>query len=96
MRLFATDGPEGTGLALARISLDAEVDDEGMLVNGRTYPAVERVVFPLGDESTGGSAAEGPRTIHVQWRDLAGNWSVPIVIEAHAIDPVASETPEDL
>ena len=49
----------------------------GQLVTGRTYPAVERIEFPLGDESTGGSAEEGPRSIHVQWRDLAGNWSMP-------------------
>lgn len=95
LRLFASDGPEGSGLAFVRIGLEGEVDQDGRLVTGRTYPAVERIVFPLGDESTGGSSEEGPRTIHVQWRDLAGNWSVPIVIEAHAVDPVASPTPED-
>jgi flagellar biosynthesis regulator FlbT len=29
----------------------------------------------------------------VQWRDLAGNWSVPIVIEAHVLDPDTTSTP---
>ena len=96
LRLFAADDVDGTGLALARIGLTGELDDEGMLVTGRTYPAADRIDFPLGDESTGGSAEEGPRSIHVQWRDLAGNWSVPIVIEVHVLDPVASTTPSDL
>jgi hypothetical protein len=32
----------------------------------------------------------------VQWRDLAGNWSVPLVLEAYAIDPLSSSTPDDL
>ncbi len=96
LRLFAADDPEGTGLLFTRIGLDGALDEDGMLVTGRTYPAVDRVDFPLGDESTGGSSAEGPRSIHVQWRDLAGNWSAPVVIEAHVIDPVATQTPADL
>jgi hypothetical protein len=94
--LGAADDPRGSGLALARVGLAAEVDASGMLLTGRTYPAVDRIDFPLGDESTGGSSADGPRSIHVQWRDLAGNWSVPVVIEAHVLDPVATTTPADL
>lgn len=94
--LGAADEPGGSGLALARIGLSGEVDGEGMLSTGRSYPAVDRIDFPLGDESTGGSAEDGPRSIHVQWRDLAGNWSVPVVIEAHVLDPVATQTPADL
>jgi hypothetical protein len=31
----------------------------------------------------------------VQWRDLAGNWSVPVVIEAHALTPATTRTPDD-
>jgi len=96
LRLFAADDVDGTGLALARIGLAGELDARGMLVTGRTYPAADRIDFPLGDESTGGSLQEGPRSIHVQWRDLAGNWSMPIVIEAHVLDPAASTTPSDL
>ncbi len=94
--LFAEDDAGGSGIALARIGLSGEVDGSGMLVTGRTYPAVERIDFPLGDESTGGSAQEGPRSIHVQWRDLAGNWSTPIIIEAHVVEPATTETPADL
>jgi hypothetical protein len=96
LRLFASDDDEGTGLAFVRIGLDDALDSEGMLVTGRTYPAVDRIDFPLGDEETGGSSAEGPRSIHVQWRDLAGNWSVPVVIEAHALVPDTTPTPADL
>jgi hypothetical protein len=79
-----------------RIGLDGDVGGDGRLVVGRTYPAVQRIDFPLGDESTGGSSEDGPRSIYVQWRDLAGNWSMPLVIEAWVIDPVASRTPADL
>lgn len=96
LRLFASDGPEGSGLVLARIGLDGELDDSGQLATGRTYPAVERITFPLGDASTGGSSDDGPRSIHVQWRDIAGNWSMPLMLDVYAIDADASETPADL
>jgi spore germination protein YaaH len=96
LRLFAADAVDGSGLALVRIGLDPELDAQGQLVVGRTYPAVERISFPLGDPETGGSAAEGPGSIHVQWRDLAGNWSTPVVIEAHVLDPDTTKTPADL
>ena len=96
LRLFAADDLDGTGLALVRIGLDDEVDEDGQLVVGRSYPAVDRIEFPLGDEETGGSGADGPRSIHVQWRDLAGNWSIPVVLEAHVVDPATTATPADL
>jgi spore germination protein YaaH len=96
LRLFAADAVDGSGLMLARIGLTGEVDGRGRLVTARSYPAVERIVFPLGDTSTGGSAESGPRSIHVQWRDIAGNWSMPLVIEAWVIDPLGSRTPDDL
>ena len=47
-------------------------------------------------EETGGSAEAGPRAIHVQWRDVAGNWSIPVVLEAHVLDPDTTPTPADL
>jgi hypothetical protein len=96
LRLFASDEEDGSGLLLARVGLDDEVDADGQLVVGRTYPATERIEFPLADAATGGSPESGPRSIHVQWRDLAGNWSAPLVIEVHVLDPVASRTPADL
>lgn len=94
--LFASDGVEGSGLMLARVGLDGELKADGQLATGRTYPAVERIEFPLGDASTGGSLEDGPRSIHVQWRDIAGNWSVPLVLEVYAVDPESALTPEDL
>ena len=96
LRLFADDGPDGSGLAFVRVGLDGALAADGQLATGRTYPAVERIVFPLGDQATGGSTTEGPRSIHVQWRDLAGNWSAPVVIEAHVLDPATTKTPADL
>jgi spore germination protein YaaH len=98
LRLFARDDPGGSGLLLARLSLDPEVDEDGALVLGRSYPAgsATDIDFPLGDPATGGSAEPGPRDIHVQWRDLAGNWSAPLVIETYALDPETSPTPADL
>ncbi len=96
LRLFASDDEDGSGLFLARVGLDDALDTDGQLVTGRSYPATDRIEFPLADEETGGSPESGPRSIHVQWRDVAGNWSAPIVIEVHVLDPVASTTPEDL
>jgi chitinase len=94
--LFAQDETAGSGLALARVGLDQEVGPDGRLVRGIDYPAVDRVTFPLGDPETGGDQEDGPRTIHVQWRDLSGNWSPPIVIEAWVTDPAAAPTPDAL
>ena len=91
LRLFAADDVDGSGLVLVRIGLDGELDEDGLLVIGRSYPAVERIDFPLGDAETGGSTEDGPRSIHVQWRDVAGNWSVPVVIEAHVLDPSTTD-----
>jgi hypothetical protein len=96
LRLFAADDSDGSGLALVRVGLDGELDEAGRLLTGRSYPAVDRIEFPLADEETGGSAQEGPRSIHVQWRDLAGNWSIPVVLEAHVLDPQTSATPANL
>jgi len=47
-------------------------------------------------KETGGSPEAGPRSIHVQWRDVAGNWSPPLLIQAWAVDPAGSATPDDL
>jgi spore germination protein YaaH len=96
LRLFASDEPGGSGLGFVRIGLTEDLDADGRLIKARTYPAVERIDFPLADASTGGSAGDGPRDIHVQWRDLAGNWSIPIVVEAYVRGAQASQTPADL
>ncbi len=96
LRLFASDEADGTGLGYVRIALDDELDEDGRLVLGRTYPATDRVEFPLADPATGGSSDPGPRSVHVQWRDLAGNWSVPIVLQVQALKPARTTTPADL
>ncbi|MEX1296152.1 MAG: glycoside hydrolase family 18 protein [Candidatus Limnocylindrales bacterium] len=96
LRLFAADEVDGSGLALVRIGLEGALEEDGRLAVGRTYPAVERIEFPLADPETGGSPEEGPRSIHVQWRDLAGNWSTPVVLEAHVLDPATTAAPADL
>jgi hypothetical protein len=78
------------------VGLGDELDADGQLEVGMTYPAVERITFPLGDPETGGSDEDGPRTIRVQWRDVAGNWSPPVPIEVWAADPAGAPTPDDL
>ena len=87
LRLIAADAEDGTGLGYVRIGLTSDLDGRGRLVDARTYPASDRIVFPLGDPDTGGAAESGLRAVHVQWRDLAGNWSEPIVIDVWAEDP---------
>lgn len=93
LRLFASDGEDGSGVFLARVGLDGALDEAGQLVTARSYPAAERIDFPLGDAETGGTSEPGPRSVHVQWRDVAGNWSIPLVIEVHVLEPATSATP---
>ncbi|MFV2062572.1 MAG: glycoside hydrolase family 18 protein [Chloroflexota bacterium] len=96
LRLFASDGSEGSGLVLARIGLGDELDGAGRLVDARTYPAADRIDFPLADPETGGSGESGPRSIQVQWRDIAGNWSTPLTLEVWVQEPTGMPTPGDL
>jgi hypothetical protein len=95
LRLFASDSEDGSGLGYVRIGLEPGVNGAGRLSTGRTYPATDRIRFPLGDPATGGSAEEGPRAIHVQWRDLAGNWSDSVVVDVWVVDPDGAPTIED-
>jgi spore germination protein YaaH len=90
---FAADEQGGSGLGFVRAGLDPEVGPDGALVLGRTFPATTRIVLPLGDPAIGGSPEPGPRSIHVQWRDLAGNWSAPMVIGAWAASPAPAPVP---
>lgn len=85
--LGAADAEGGTGLGYVRVGLAPELDGRGRLATGRTYPATEIIEFPLGDPATGGDAEDGARAVHVQWRDLAGNWSAPIVLDMWVEDP---------
>jgi hypothetical protein len=56
----------------------------------------ERIDFPLADSDTGSSSDPGPRSIYVQWRDIAGNWSTPLALEVWVEQPIGMPTPEDL
>jgi spore germination protein YaaH len=84
---FASDEQDGSGLAFVRISLAPDLADDGTLALGRTFPASRAVTVPLGDPAIGGTDEPGRRDIHLQWRDIAGNWSAPLVISVWADDP---------
>ena len=60
--------------AFVRVSDLADVAD-GQLVTGRTYPSLPSLDVSLTDPAIGGSTDTGKRTVYVQWRDVAGNWS---------------------
>ncbi len=63
-----------SGVAEVRLSNDPSTS-EGILARGRTYPYGSAVGWDLGDAATGGSGANGTRTVYVQWGDGAGDWS---------------------
>lgn len=62
-----------------RLSNGPEVDDEGVLVDGVTYGYDDTTVWTL-------APGRGTRTVHVQWRDAAGNWS-DVASDAIVVDP---------
>lgn len=51
-----------------RLANSGEVDGAGVLTAGTTFAATGEVAWAL-------AGGEGERTVHVQWRDAAGNWS---------------------
>ena len=61
----ATD--PGSGMSLVRLS-DSPTTTDGVLTTGTTYTYNAAIARTL----TGG---EGLKTVYVQWRDAAGNWS---------------------
>ncbi|MBA2558066.1 MAG: fibronectin type III domain-containing protein, partial [Chloroflexi bacterium] len=71
----ATDGDGGSGVAQLRLSNSSEIDGNGLLVAGSTMAYSSPVSWPLTDATLGGSTANGPKTVFVQWQDAAGNWS---------------------
>jgi spore germination protein YaaH len=68
------DGARGSGPAFVRVSGTPEMNGQQLAV-ARTYPSVPSLDVSLADASIGATAAIGPRTLYVQWRDVAGNWS---------------------
>ncbi len=68
----ATDS--GSGVSHVRLS-NSSAKVSGELRYHRTYSYQSPVSWDLADVATGGSKREGLRTVYVQWRDRAGNWS---------------------
>ena len=139
--LRATDEQGGSGLAFVRLSNEPEVDADGALASGTTWPATTSVAWSVEDgqvvvppmpratptpkptkrpkktprptatpeaaiEPSPSPVIAGIRTISVQWRDVAGNWSEPIEVDvwyapegsvpAPEASPVASGPPRRL
>jgi len=100
LALKPDDGAAGSGLAFVRVSDLGDVAD-GQLVSGRTYPSVPSLDVSLTDPAIGGSTDTGKRTVYVQWRDVAGNWSDVASLQvwnkrAPAASPSPSPSPEPI
>ncbi|HET9085769.1 MAG TPA: hypothetical protein VFN41_15335, partial [Candidatus Limnocylindrales bacterium] len=70
MSVPATD-TGGSGLSLVRISNDSSVDGNGRLngADATSYTYTNPIAWTM-------TAGLGTKTVYVQWRDAAGNWSV--------------------
>jgi spore germination protein YaaH len=90
MAVNATDGSGGSGAVYVRLSNVSDVGPDGTLVMGRTYPATDKIDWPLDDPAVGGSAALGARKVYAQWRDVAGNWSAPISTTVNLDQPTTA------
>jgi hypothetical protein len=68
MSVPATDS--GSGLSLVRISNDSTVDGNGRLsgADATSYTYTNPIAWTM-------TAGLGTKTVYVQWRDAAGNWS---------------------
>ncbi len=64
----------GSGMSQVRISNSGDASN-GLLSLGKTYAYTTPISWDLADSTTGGSGANGMRTVYVQWGDKAGNWS---------------------
>jgi hypothetical protein len=100
LQLVPDDGAAGSGTAFVRVSDVGDVID-GQLVTGRTYPSLASLDVSLTDPALGGSADTGRRTVSVQWRDVAGNWSKVVTVQvwnkrAPAASPSPSPSPEPI
>lgn len=77
-----------SGVAMVRISNRPETS-RGLLVYGLTRDwTTTPQPWSLADASYGGSAANGTRTVYVQFRDGAGNWS-KVYTDTIVLDTVA-------
>jgi len=99
LSLEADDGSEGSGVAYVRVASRPGLNTRGSLRQGTTFPAVDSVsvsmpsggpvqeVFVPGGGLPAASPSPdvdpGPVTLHVQWRDVAGNWSEPVSLSVY-------------
>ncbi|MDP9351797.1 MAG: S8 family serine peptidase, partial [Chloroflexota bacterium] len=72
LTMSATDS--GSGVSEVRIS-NSGTASNGLLSLGKTFAYTTPISWNLADSTTGGSSANGTRTVYVQWADKAGNWS---------------------
>ena len=64
------DNAGGSGMSLIRIS-NSGATAGGVLTTGSTFVYTTPIAWTL-------TAGEGTKTVFVQWRDAAGNWSTPV------------------
>ncbi len=78
------DNAGGSGMSLIRIS-NSGATAGGVLTTGSTFVYTTPIVWAL-------TAGEGTKTVFVQWRDAAGNWSAPVsdTIELDNTGPTGS------
>ncbi len=79
-----------SGVSQVRISNSAQTSG-GLLQLHRTYAYSSRVTWDLADTATGGSRTAGVRTVYVQWKDKAGNWS-PVAPDSIRLNLLSEET----
>lgn len=79
VKVPATDA--GSGVSLVRLS-NAPGTTGGVLTTGTSYSYTSPIAWTL----TGGG--DGTRTVYVQWRDAAGNWSA-VTNDTIALDATA-------
>jgi spore germination protein YaaH len=79
--LDAADDRDGTGVVFTRVSDSPELAPaDGSLLTGITFPVTDRLSVELADAQLGAGFGQGESRVHVQWRDIAGNWSAPVSV----------------
>ena len=78
----------GSGMALVRISNSSSVDGNGVLdgAGSTSYTYSSTIVWTM-------TSDVGVKTVYAQWRDAAGNWSVPVSDTIELVDDVTAPTP---
>ena len=75
LTLAADDGPTGSGPAFVACLRPRRRGRRAARERPHASHAGRASTCPLADPAIGGSADTGKRTVYVQWRDVAGNWS---------------------